>query len=47
MRYGKRALKNMHIYVGLFLYNVKYEQLDHANFSLAFGMLITNNESAI
>ena len=30
MGYGSRASKNMHFYVGVFLYNVKYEQLGSA-----------------
>ena len=36
MGFGNGALKNMHIYVGIFLYDVKYEQLDNANIFFSF-----------
>jgi len=34
------ASKNIYFYVGMFLYNVKYVKLGHANFSWAFGVLV-------
>jgi len=36
MGYGNRGSKNMHFYVGMFLYNVKYVQLFHAKVSFSF-----------